>query len=74
LRYQVLNLLGRELEHKIHREALGVALDSLIESAGGHAVDCGEFAIENDALTAQDHDAAGDILNGDGGLGLCHGA
>jgi hypothetical protein len=60
------------VEHKIHREALGVALDGLIKSAGGHAVDRGDFATENDALTAQDHDAAGNVLYGDGRLGLCH--
>jgi len=45
-------LFSGELEHEIFREALGIALDLLVESLGGHPVDRGELAVEDDALTS----------------------
>jgi len=57
-----LGLFGGELEHKIFREALGIALDLLVVSLGGHPVDGGELAVEDHTLAAQDEDRTGNAL------------
>jgi hypothetical protein len=62
------------LEHKIHREASDIVLDGLNKCAGYHAIQGGKILIEQDALAAQDKDRAGDVPDGNQGLGLRHGA
>jgi hypothetical protein len=52
------------LEYEILRETIGVALDLLVQSLGGDALDRGEIRIEDDALAAQEEDRAADVLDG----------
>lgn len=70
LRSQVIEFLSGELEHEILREALGVALDSLVEPPGGDAINRGQFAIEYDALVTSNEHGAGNALDRRRGLGL----
>lgn len=55
-------LLSGEPEHEILRKPCNVALDLLVQALGGDAVERGQVRIENDALTAQDQDSAGNLL------------
>lgn len=45
-------------EAEVQREALGVALDGLIQGLGRHGVDVGEIRIDEDRLTANGENAA----------------
>ena len=63
---QGIGLLGREPEHEILRKPPRVALDLLVQALGGDAVEGGEVRIEDDALTAQYEDGAGDVGDGRG--------
>ena len=53
-----------EPEHEILRETPGVARDCLVEAPGRHTVDHREIVIEDHAVSAQDEDRAGDVLDG----------
>jgi hypothetical protein len=50
-----------EAEHEVHREAAGVALDGLVQSAGGDAIDGCQVGIQNHALASHEGDGAGDV-------------
>jgi hypothetical protein len=45
-----------QLEHEILREAVEIALDSLVEIEGFHLAEPGEAAIEHDLLAADEVD------------------
>lgn len=51
------------MKTKIFGETIGVALDLLVQSLGGDAVNRSEVAIEDDALAAQNEDRAADVLD-----------
>jgi hypothetical protein len=51
---QGLGLGAGEAEHEIFGEALGVALDLLVQTLGRDAVEGGEIGIEDDPLATQD--------------------
>lgn len=68
MQLQVGELLGGELEEKIRREALAITADLLVQALGGDAVERGELGVEQHAMTAQDEDGAGDVLDGPQGL------
>ena len=74
MRPQIFHLCGQELEHEIHRETLGVALDLFVETFGGHAVKFGQIGIENDLLLAEGEDECFERRAGFHGLvGAKHG-
>jgi flagellar hook-length control protein FliK len=52
------------LQHEIVREALAVALDLLIQAFGRHAIELGQIGVDDDALSTDNQDAAGDVLGG----------
>src|SRR5882757_3305994 len=52
-----------DLEAEIVREALGVTLNGLVEDARLDAVNPGEIAVEQHAVTAQDEDRVADLLD-----------
>jgi hypothetical protein len=65
---------GGEQEPEVLREALGIALDGLVENASLDAVDSGQLAIEQHPVAAQDEDGAANVLDGhrDGAFRLGH--
>ena len=69
MRSQVIDLPRGELEHEILGKTLGIALNGLVQAAGAHTIDRRQVAIENNPMTPQEKDRAGDAL---GGKGFCH--
>jgi hypothetical protein len=52
LRYQIGELLFRQLERPAGGKALGIALEGFVEPGGGDAEDGGQSLIQDDALTS----------------------
>jgi hypothetical protein len=71
---QCLCLRACEAEYEIRREAIGIALDLLVEALGGDAIEGSEFGIQQCAMTTQDEDRAGNVLGRDQSFNTCHGA
>jgi len=60
---------GGELKREILWKPRGVAPDLLIEALGGRPVQGSQFGIEDNPVSAQGEDRAGDILDQRLGLG-----
>ncbi len=57
LRCQTAEFLGAKLKAEIIWKTSDISLYRLVQAKGGHIVECGEVAVENHTLVAQDEDS-----------------
>ena len=58
MRPQKSALFGRQAEHEVFGEALGIALDLLVEAFDGDPVEFGEVAVQKDLAASKEKDPA----------------